>query len=154
MKLIQLTQGPVTMVDDDIFEELNKFKWQAHWYHNSFRAVRTIRTDGKKKALLMHRFIISAQKGDIVDHIDGNPLNNQRNNLRFCTLSQNQHNSKMRSDSTTGFKGVSRNGKGFRAQIMLNGQPIRLGTRSTPEEAHELYKEASEKYHGEFGRVE
>jgi len=154
MKLIQLTQGQFVMVDDDMFEDLNQHNWCAHWYHNCFRAVRNVKIDGKWITLLMYRAILNAKKGETIDHIDNNPLNNQRSNLRFCSPSQNQHNSKVRSDNKTGYKGVCTHGKSFRAKIYFNGKVIYLGTRSTPEEAYELYKEASKKYHGDFGRVE
>ena len=153
MKLIQLTQGQFAMVDDEDFEELNKYKWFANWHYNSFRAVRGVKINGKKKSLQMHRVVMNAQDGDTIDHIDRVTLNNQKSNLRFCTSSQNQHNRKINSNNTTEFKGVSPNGKGYKAQIHLNGKQIYLGIRSTPEEAYELYKEASKKYHGEFGRV-
>ena len=154
MKLIQLTQGQFAMVDDEDFEELNQFKWYANSSNKYFRAIRNIRINGKYTTVKLHRVIMSAQKGDIIDHIDGDTLNNQRSNLRFCTNSQNQHNSKIRSNNKSGFKGVHLSRKGFRAEIRLNGKVIYLGRRSTAEEAHELYKEASEKYHGDFGRLE
>ena len=154
MKLIQLTQGQFAMVDDDMFDDLNRYKWFANWHYNSFYTVRGVRINGKKKALLMHRVVMNAQDSDIIDHIDGVTLNNQKSNLRFCTASQNQHNRKINSNNTTEFKGVSPNGKGYKAQIQLNGKRTYLGIRDTPEEAYELYKEASKKYHGEFGRVE
>ena len=154
MKLIQLTQGQFAMVDDDVYDDLNKYKWYANSSNKYFRAIRNIRINGKYTTVKLHRVIMSAQKGDIIDHIDGDTLNNQRSNLRFCTNSQNQHNSKINSNSTTGYKGTTPHGKGYKAQIQHNGKPVYLGSRSTPEEAYELYKEASKKYHGEFGRVE
>jgi len=154
MKLIQLTKGQFAQVDDDDFEELNKYKWSACLCINGYRAVRNIPIHGRQKTLLLHRAITNAQDGQIVDHRDGNHLNNQRSNLRFCTLSQNQHNRKINSNNSTGYKGIYPSKKGYRAQIYLNGKQIYLGTRSTPEEAHHLYIEASTKYHGDFGRVE
>ena len=153
MKLIQLTQGQFAMVDDEDFEELNQFKWYASWDRNCFYTVRGVRINGKKKALLMHRVVMNAQDSDIIDHIDGVTLNNQKSNLRFCTSSQNSMNRKVNSNNSTGHKGISPNGKGYKAQIYLNGKQIYLGIRSTAEEAHQLYKEASKKYHGDFGRV-
>ena len=154
MKLIQLTQGQFVMVDDDMFEDLNRYKWFANWHYNSFRAVRRVRINGKKTMILMYRVIMNAQKGDVIDHINGNSLDEQKSNLRFCTSSQNNMNRKTNSNNSTGYKGITPNGKGFRAQIYLGGKKICLGTRSTPEEAHQLYIEASKKYHGDFGRVE
>jgi len=154
MKKIELTQGQFAMVDDDDFEELNKYKWCASWDRDCFYVTRKVRINGKQKTLLMHRVIMNAQDGDIIDHIDRVPLNNQKSNLRLCSLSQNQHNRKINSNNSTGYKGISPSRKGYKAQIQLNGKKIYLGIRPTAEEAYELYKEGSKKYHGEFGRVE
>jgi len=153
MKLIQLTQGQFAMVDDDMYEELNQYNWYASWDRNCFRVLRNVTINGKRATVKLHRAIMNAQKGQIVDHIDNNTLNNQRSNLRLCTTSQNNMNRGMQTTNTTGYKGVFRNGKGFIAKICLNGKVIHLGTRPTAEEAHELYKEGSKQHHGDFGRV-
>jgi len=89
-----------------------------------------------------------------VDHIDGDTFNCRRLNLRAATKSQNRMNSKIRVDNTTGFKGVTCAGPSrYVAHIGIDGKLKHLGVRDTPEEAHELYKSASAKLHGEFGRV-
>lgn len=94
------------MVDDEDFDRLNKFKWYAKRAGENFYARRRDIND-KTKAIGMHRMIMGCTFGDgkIIDHIDGNPLNNQRSNLRFCTTSQNMRNVKKHPKGK--FRGVS-----------------------------------------------
>lgn len=108
---------------------------------------------------LAHRIIFAMHHGympDEVDHIDGDSLNNRVENLRECTRSQNSMNRPAKSDNVTGLKGVSRRkrsyGYAYRASIWVDGKSIPLGVYKTPEEAHEVYKEAAKKHFGEFYR--
>lgn len=89
-----------------------------------------------------------------IDHKDRNKVNNRWNNLREATDSQNHANSKIQKTNTSGFKGVRFLQNKFHAGITVNGKGIYLGSRPTPEEAHELYKEAALKYFGEFARFD
>ena len=99
--------------------------------------------------MLYHNTIIPV--GVEVDHIDENKLNNTFKNLRLGTHSQNQWNISKRKDNTSGYKGVYlRNNNKFWARIGVCGKFISLGCYVTAEEAHEAYKAASVKYHGEF----
>jgi hypothetical protein len=88
-----------------------------------------------------------------LDHADGNPSNSALANLREATTVENQRNARRRVDNTSGFKGVTRDGSGWRARIKVFGYNVCLGTYRTPEEAHAAYVAAAEKYHGEFARA-
>lgn len=147
MKTIPLTKGQVALVDDSDYEELSKFKWVAIASKYTFYAIR--RTGGKN--ISMHRQILS---GSLIDHKDGNGLNNQRSNLRVATRSQNGANRRRDETNTTGFKGVHRHRDAFCAQIWINGVQKYLGRFPTPEKAHEAYKSAATKLYGEFARFE
>lgn len=102
MREIPLTKGKVAMVDDSDYEFLNQWKWYANeikgiWY--AFRGVRLPKTGfrqyGKVVQVAMHRQLIGTNgRWDIIDHKDGNGLNNQKSNLRICTNSENLRNSK------------------------------------------------------------
>jgi hypothetical protein len=110
--------------------------------------------------LKMHQLLCPCDTNKSPDHIDGNGLNNVYapckpiNNLRPATKSQNSANTGKRSDNTSGKKGVSRSGLKWRAAISYLGRTIHLGYFNTPELAHEAYRQAALKYHGEFARTE
>lgn len=91
----------------------------------------------------------------LVDHIDGNPHNNRRQNLRLATARQNQCNQKIRSDNTSGAKGVSwcKNRQKWQAGIYINGKRKALGRFDTKEEAFSAYKQAALLFHGAFARL-
>ncbi len=93
MKEIPLTQGQVALVDDDDFEKICQFKWCAAKYTHLFYATSRYRDEeGKYKNIKMHRLILNAKPNEIVDHIDGNGLNNQKSNLRIVSRRQNAQN--------------------------------------------------------------
>jgi len=156
MKEIQLTKGYVALVDDEDFEALSKHKWRAVVENSGYvRAIRNSpRENGKQKTIYMHRFVLNTPADMHVDHIDGNPLNNCKSNLRLCTNAENQRNKGKQKKNTTGFCGVvRRHSKGFQAQLKLNRKTLSFGTYPTPEEAARAYDAAALKYHGEFARL-
>ena len=95
------------------------------------------------------------EKGYVIDHIDGNSLNNQKNNLRICTQSQNCSNQKIGKSNTSGYKGVSYNkGQGkYNSRIRFNKKLIHLGYFVNLKDAARAYNEAAVKYHGEFANL-
>lgn len=115
---------------------------------------RYVQVDGKK--LLVHRIIWFMHYGDcpeFLDHIDGNPLNNKIANLRAATKQQNSRNRMIRSNNSTGFKGVYPKAGRFAASICVNGQNRYLGTFDTPEIAQLAYVAAAQQHFKEFARV-
>jgi|SRR5579859_566306 len=161
MKQIPLSRGQVAMVDDEDYEWLCQWKWSAFWSPSarSFYAHRcSSRREGKTHSIYMHREILGLKHGDsrIGDHVDPEQtLDNRRSNLRIATRTENRRNSVKQRDNTSGFKGVSfhkRIGK-YQAQLNINGVRKSLGYRTTPEEAHVLYREAVKLHHGEYARV-
>lgn len=154
MREIILTRGFVALVDDADFEVLSRWKWTAC---KKGYAYRLERVDGRKKKIPMHRFLMGLDKGDAmhVDHINGNPLDNRRANLRLCTASENACNRRRYRDSKSGYKGVtwSKAANKWKAQIRIQGRLIYLGVYAAAEDAFDAYKVASAKYHGEFGRI-
>ena len=157
MKQIQLTRGKFALVDDSDFEAMSALKWYATEIYNTFYAVRVVTEEnGKRKMVYMHRLIIGAAcDGLQVDHVDMNGLNNQRNNLRACTRSENQRNRAIDRNNTSGFKGVSwdkKRGK-WRAYIRLNGKEMFLGRFAEAAAAYAARCDAAVKLHGEFARM-
>ena len=153
MKQIKLTQGQVTQVDDEDFEYLNQFNWYALYDPGtkSFYATRNCpRLFGKQKKIKMHRVIMNTPEDMQVDHINHDTLYNLRENLRNCTMTQNNRNRGKQADNTSGYKGVSQSRKKWQAQIRVDGKDIHLHTYPTREEAARAYDEAAKMYHGDF----
>lgn len=151
---IPLTRG-YTAIVDPIDSDLAGYRWFAQ---PAKRRVAARRYNVKPPIGFMH--VVIAQRmygrtlnpGEMVDHINGNALDNRRSNLRICTNAQNQCNSRAR--NKTGFKGVHHRGNKYYAQITVNRKCITLGVYVTPEEAHAAYCKAALEYHGEFARFE
>jgi hypothetical protein len=99
----------------------------------------------------MHRFIVGAAAGDVVDHINGDPTDNRRSNLRICTAQENARNRKPHSGRE--FKGVTARLGRFRACILVNGKQVSLGGYETAIEAALAYDRAAAVHHGEFARL-
>lgn len=147
MKEIQLSQGKVALVDDEDYERLMQWKWYTVKHRASFYAHSTL------EKLKMHRIVMNAPKGVLVDHIDGNGLNNQKKNLRLCTNSQNLINRGLPSNNTIGYKGVSSNGntgRFWKAEIKKDDKKIYIGNYKTPEEAAKAYDRKAIELFGEF----
>jgi hypothetical protein len=104
---------------------------------------------------LVFLWMVGAWPENEVDHQDGNRLNNRWSNLRQATPSENRMNKGMRSDNTSGRKGVclDRRSKRWQAQVMLSKKRHHLGYFDTPEEAHAAYVEAARRLHGKFART-
>jgi hypothetical protein len=156
-KEIILTQGKVAIVDDDDFEYLNQFKWQANQKKSKkFYAWRGKKIDGKYRMIYLHRFILKlTDKKIFVDHINMNTLDNRKINLRICTQSQNQMNTNKNNRNSLGYKGISYDKRvnKFYAAITLNKKRFNLGGFIDPVDAARAYNKAALKYHGEFANL-
>lgn len=135
------------MVDDDDYELLKIY----NWYCNDGRAVRK---NGRSSTILMHRQIMNLGSGDkrIIDHINGNPLDNRKENLRICQQQQNMYNRRKNSNNTSGIKGVSWSNiaKKWKAQIRINKKAKHLGYFDNIEDAAKAYEAAAIVGHGQY----
>lgn len=123
--------------------------WSRRWETNKagYLQIR-VRVDGKQKWVSLHRLLMDPGALS-VDHVDGDPRNNQRSNLRLATQAQNMRNVRAHKDNAAGLKGVSflrGRAKPWRARVMC------AGYYATAQEAHEAYKRGAERLHGEFAR--
>lgn len=161
VKLIELTLGYSAMVDDDDYERLTRKSWHARVAPHTVYAIRTIALPGKKyTGTAMHREVLnlSVNDGKIVDHIDGNGLNNQKSNLRIATFSGNSANKRKKRDTSSRFIGVYlyRNGETkSRAwgACIRKGKNIFLGYYEKEVDAARAYNEAAKRIHGEFAKL-
>lgn len=133
-------------IDVDDLDDVSGFQWRLDG--NGY-VVRTVR---KVKIELLHRMILRVPSGKVVDHIDGDPSNNSRRNLRICTFAENLRNRRKSKANKCGLKGVYRSRKKWRAQIKIDARKINLGMHETPELAHAAYCAAAVQHHGEFAR--
>ena len=156
VRYIELTKNKKTLVDDDWHELLSQFKWNAHegvkgcWY-----ARRGGSFNGKRFNERLHRVILSTPIGVLVDHINGDGLDNRRENLRLCTHSENIRNSRPHKNASSKYKGVywDKDRKKWRARIRVNDVLKHLGSFKSEEDAAMEYNKAAAFYFGEFAHL-
>ena len=150
MKLIELTQEKFAQVDDADYAHLKEYNWHLATGTRGITGAGR-RKDGK--TIYMHRQLLNVPQGFEVDHIDGDPLNNQRENLRICTHAENLRNRKVNKNNTSGYKGVRNNHEKWQGYLMFNGKFINLGNFSDKQKAARAYNEAAKVYFGQFARL-
>lgn len=153
-RFIPLTKGMQALVDEDDFDMLMRVgRWS---YSASGYAVHYYTDDqGRSKTLYLHRVIMAhalrkAPPGIQVDHINFSRLDNRRVNLRLATRSQNQAHKRRRQDSSSSYKGVTRNTGKWEARIKYGGQRINLGRFDKPEDAAWSYDAATRLLNKDF----
>lgn len=135
---------------------VNSHKWR--YWHKASNVYFYFTKDNS--SIYMHRQILITAGVDltkqVVDHINGDTLDNRRENLRACTNAENLRNQGARKKNVTGYKGVSpqhRYPDRYRAEITANGEHLYLGLFDTPELAAIAYNEAAIRLHGQFARL-
>ncbi len=151
---IDLTRGYVTTVDADNHAALSGKGWYAHTRRGKVYAVRHSDDDHTKMEHL-HRIVAGAPPRMVVDHINGNTLDNRRENLRVCTHANNMRNrGGPATHNTTGFIGVKVRKSGrFTAYIRSQGTSYTAGTFDTAEEAARARDRLTIQLHGEFAAL-
>lgn len=155
MKTVQSTNGKEFIVDDEDFERVIA---HGRWSVTIRNYVITkITTSQRSPVLGLHRWLLGLKRSDkvIVDHIDRNPLNNQKSNLRLCTQSTNGMNVRKRNGTTSKYRGVSwrERDKKWRAYVNFKGKLIEGGQFNTENEAAQRANELRIKYHGKFANL-
>ena len=157
---IQLTKGKKTIIDDDDYPKVSKHKWYAQNYaHVGYLPCYHARTDINRKKILMHRFILNPKPNENIDHINGNGLDNRKDNLRIATVQQNGCNRKKdtghkKDACSSQYKGVTkRKNDRWETTIRMQGKYIYLGCFKTEEEAGRAYDSEAKKLFGEFARL-
>lgn len=152
VKEIPLTQGKFALVDDEDYDWLNQWKWQAVKgtvkQRKVFYATRQAWSPSKK-TVIMHRLIMNAPPGRMVDHINGDGLDNQKINLRLVTRRQNMQNRHHK--KTSKYPGVcwKKHCKLWVAKIQICKKSFHLGYFKSEKDAFEAYKEAVQDLAGE-----
>lgn len=145
---VQLTQGFVTVVNLEDLKRIANYRWFAVVTKDQPYVV------SRQKGRL-HRFLTKAPIGFVVDHINGDTLDNRRCNLRICSQAENVRNSSVRKTSKTGYKGVSyRKDTGkYRVRIYKNYRCFNFGHFDTLDEAVNCYNLNVQGLHGPFAKL-
>lgn len=138
--------GKFAILNDEDFERFGHIKWNAAIYGYPQKFI-------NNRIVLLHRLIVEAKASEHVDHIDGNPLNCTRDNLRVCEHKENMKNRKLNTNNTSGYKGVKRKGMKWEAVIYSDCKKYSLGSFIDKEEAARAYDKKAKELHGSFARV-
>lgn len=155
MKKIRLTKGKSATVDDEDYQKLRKHRWYftSHGY-----AERDKRISGSPKKLrfFMHKIIMNTPDNFDTDHINGDRLDNRKENLRICLRSENLMNQRKTSSKTSSrYKGVSWNKKSnkWEVSIKVNYKKHYIGSFLLEYEAAKAYNCAAINLHGKFSKI-
>lgn len=149
----------IVLIDDEDYDKIKGHVWRLlHQKDGDTEYVQTnIIKKHPTKTMRMHIMIMGRKEGMVIDHIDGNGLNNQKANLRFCTQGRNTQNSRMQKSNTTGYKGVyfqkKKLNRPYWSYLWVNKKRITGGYFKTAQEAAAKYNELAIKHHGEFARL-
>lgn len=156
---ISVSRGKYTaLIDDEDYALVSQYKWRAYKGGDPgkngtvYAIAHTPMVNGKRSSVIMHRLIMKAPKGVLVDHRDFYGLNNQKQNLRIASDEQNGQHKQKQSNTSSRFKGVSldkRHGT-WKCQINIDGVLVWLGQFQSELAAAQAYDEAATKHHGEF----
>lgn len=165
--MMLIRSGMMVLLDDDDFHKLESDKWYVTVNLYTKRAVikkyigryETKKNRPKYRQMYLSRFILSAPYGFVVDHINGNTLDNRKSNLRACTQSQNLKNrvrSKRNGGGTSKYKGVYKTKNKtnpWNVDIRILGKLVYRGSFKSELEAAMAYDAMAIKHHGEFAKL-
>lgn len=156
MRMINLSgkngTGIKAIVSDVDYKYLSQFRW--HMRKDGY-VMRSKWIDGKKVKIRMSRVVTGAAGGFVVDHINGNPLDNRRENLRVCSQGENARNRTAFKHNKSGYKGVCLDsyGRTWRAQLCVSGVRYAKSGFKTSKDAAMYYDSLAKKYHKSFAKL-
>jgi hypothetical protein len=147
-------RGYDVQIDDEDFDRVMEHNWQVGCPSGRPYFFFGKRDNGERHYTKLHRFLVNAPKGSVVDHISGNVLDNRKCNLRITDWKGNARNHGINCNNSSGYRGVHFRAprKSWVAQIYLEGKLIRLGHFRTPQIASIVYETATKIIFGEYYR--
>jgi hypothetical protein len=152
---IPLTMGLYAIVDPEVYYKLSKYEWFAVPSGETYYAMRNDFVKQKYAPVWMHKEILKVRKGLVVDHRNGNGLDNRAANLRGITTAQNKLNCGKHAKASSKYKGVCRhkgNGR-WMVTISKNKRRTFLGYYDEEIDAAKAYDKAARRYHGAYARL-
>ena len=153
---IPLTRGLYAIVDAQDYHRLRQRKWQVQTGTCTYYATSTVFIKGKRRRIWMHRCLLNPPQGKVIDHINGNGLDNRRANLRVCTYAQNCCNRRLPATAASIYRGVTKSrtpDRPWLASIYVNYKKIKIGTYLSEIEAAKAYDRTARRYRGAFARA-
>lgn len=146
------------IIDKEQYDIVKNYCWRTDANGYVVTSVFNNKTNKNNKIIRLHRLLMNVTNNSklIVDHIDGNKLNNSLSNLRICSQANNTKNHCVSKNNTSSVTGVKWNkiNKNWRATININNKTINLGSFKDFNNAVQARKEAERKYFGEYVRQE
>ncbi len=155
IELRPLGRGNFALVDDDMYDHLMQWTWHIRNGGYAAHPYREAGRGSKQRLILMHRLVNNTPDGLFTDHINGNKLDNRRENLRTVTLTTSAWNVGMKPTNTSGYSGVTwwERDRKWTAQVMHNRRMHRIGYFDTKEHAALAYNVAAQELKGPYARL-
>lgn len=155
MKEIKLSNGDVAFIDNEDYSKVIDYRWylKKNKGKNCRYAIAYSYKGNKQNILRMHRIIMNASIDEEIDHINGNGLDNRKENLRKVSHWQNVMNTKIGKNNTTGFKGVCKIKDKWVSRIQFNKKKIYIGCFNNKIEAAKAYDIKAKEIFGEYANL-
>lgn len=149
IKLISRGKEFYTKVDDDMYDALSSRRWRVHYNNGKYYSVEGY----SPKMSLMHRIITNCPNGMVVDHINGDTLDNRSCNIRVCTQRENAQNRGIQKNNKSGLIGVRKEGSRWIASAKVDYKAKWIGSFQTKKEAAIAYNNFIKESRGEYANL-
>ena len=152
VKELQLGNKGVSLVDDDVYDDVVRFSWCLTRHRDGKLFYARGRVGQDRRKTLLHRYILKPPPEVLIDHVNKNGLDNRKENLRLVTPSQNSQNKRVKVTNLSGYKGVhyDKTKNKWRVMIQVDGQARHVGKFDCPVKAAIVYDTEARKHFGEF----